>query len=782
MRLGLRSGLLAAAILVWSVPVGATDIPIPGKLAIIKESRLVKFISKPVGAFTLPSSPGPDDPTSNPSSVHVFHSTGQLTDTLTGGVWQGLGNPPGSNGYKYKNILAPSGGAVKIIILKPNVIKFIAKDDNNLGGGTVFSNVGVEIETGSEKRCADFGGTNVKNDPSGYKQKDAPTPASCLVLGPTTTVTSTTSTTSTTIATVCGDGNIEGLEQCDDSNTSPGDGCDAICQIEETASQSVGAGGTVSSGTTPTAADPLETSVTTPNAGTVTIFESSPGSPPAGYEFRGQASTITAPNATTTNNPLELVFRIDASQIRAGENQNTVQVFRSGVLVPPCLGSPGTAVPEPCVGERTLLGGGDVLLRIYATHTSPWTFGYPLCGNGMLDGGETCDPPAGSCGGGDTCKADCTCAPVCDCCAGAPATLSIAHSAAGGDCGDVLNLSGGLAFNLSCNTVYFGSGLNSVPAFPFPDGNLVLKVTACDNVDEKLTIGPTTSVETGSIDTCSSAGCRFGAPAAVPVPTTTPVSTCVVPRIAQNVSGLASCGGVIDQIALPLLADVYLTGDTSTDPGQTIAGIQPCPLCSAGTCRGGPNNGMSCTAGNSGSVGAGYPTSSDCPPTATTLIGTVPAGARLTTGQVTWTATPATNDVATTAGVQSRDFVGFCRDVALPGGTGCFEGNQDPGCPLPRPPAPHQCWENGVAVGTPCTHPYETCEQRFNGAFGPNGGANRTIIQLGSAPGCLADELPHAARVVSPLVIPPTFDPTIDSAADFPGPGTISLDGNMQLQ
>jgi cysteine-rich repeat protein len=667
---------------------------------------------------------------------------------------------------------------VKIIILKPNVIKFIAKDDNNLGGGTVFSNVGVEIETGSEKRCADFGGTNVKNDPSGYKQKDAPTPASCLNLGPTTTSssvtsTSTTSTTSTTIATVCGDGNIEGLEQCDDSNTSPGDGCDAICQIEETQSQSVGAGGTVSSGTTPTAADPLETSVTTPNAGTVTIFESSPGAPPAGYEFRGQASTITAPNATTSSNPLELIFRIDATQIRAGENQNTVQVFRSGVLVPPCLGSPGTAVPEPCVGERTLLPGGDILLRIYATHTSPWTFGYPLCGNGMLDGGETCDPPAGGCGIGDTCKADCTCAAACDCCAGAPATLSIGHGAAGGDCGDVRIPSGALAFNLSCNTVYFGGGGASIPPFPFPDGNLVLKVTACDSVDEKLTIGPTTSVETGNIDTCSSAGCRFGAPSAVPNPASTPVSSCVVPRIAQNVSGLASCGGVIDQLALPILADIYLTGDTSTDVGSSISGIQPCPLCSGGTCIGGPNNGMSCTAGNSMSGGAGYPTSSDCPPAPSKLIGTVPAGARLTTGQVNWTGTLATNDTGSTAGVQSRSFVGFCRDIALPGGTLAFES------------PPHQCWENGVAVGTACGtggNTFETCEQRNNGAFGPNGGLNRTITQFGSAPGCLADELPHAARVVSPLVIPPTFDPVIDSAADFPGPGTISLDGNMQLQ
>lgn len=32
--------------------------------------------------------------------------------------------------------------------------------------------------------------------------------------------------------TVCGDGNKEGAEQCDDGNTTPGDGCSATCQIE----------------------------------------------------------------------------------------------------------------------------------------------------------------------------------------------------------------------------------------------------------------------------------------------------------------------------------------------------------------------------------------------------------------------------------------------------------------------------------------------------------------------------------------------------------------------
>ena len=31
---------------------------------------------------------------------------------------------------------------------------------------------------------------------------------------------------------VCGDGVVEGIEQCDDSNTMPGDGCSMSCQWE----------------------------------------------------------------------------------------------------------------------------------------------------------------------------------------------------------------------------------------------------------------------------------------------------------------------------------------------------------------------------------------------------------------------------------------------------------------------------------------------------------------------------------------------------------------------
>jgi hypothetical protein len=116
---------------------------------------------------------------------------------------------------------------------------------------------------------------------------------------------------------------------------------------------------------------------------------------------------------------------------------------------------------------------------------------------------------------------------------------------------------------------------------------------------------------------------------------------------------------------------------------------------------------------------------------------------------------------------QLRVFCGYCRDVDNTGGF------QSP---------PKLCWQNGMAVGSPCAQPNETCEQRTNGAFGPNGGAVRTISETGSPAGSLADHAAHATTLASIFCIEHTFDPTIDLANDIPGPGAVSLQGTVQVQ
>jgi hypothetical protein len=144
---------------------------------------------------------------------------------------------------------------------------------------------------------------------------------------------------------------------------------------EDGASESVGAGGTVSTGGLPTPEDPVETSVTTPNAGTVTISETDEtGSAPAGFELLGLAVDITAPSATAAN-PLTLVFRLDGSLLAAaGLDHTTVQVLKDGVPVPDC----DTAVPadpDPCLAQRSPLGSGGAELTVSTSTASLWAFG-----------------------------------------------------------------------------------------------------------------------------------------------------------------------------------------------------------------------------------------------------------------------------------------------------------------------------------------------------------------------------------------------------------------------
>src|SRR6185295_9668300 len=113
-------------------------------------------------------------------------------------------------------------------------------------------------------------------------------------------------------------------------------------------------------------------------------------------------------------------------------------------------------------------------------------------------------------------------------------------------------------------------------------------------------------------------------------------------------------------------------------------------------------------------------------------------------------------------------FSGYCRDA---GGTGAFEGTS--------PATAHQCWENGMAVNPACSGTFESCEQRNNGAFGPSGGNNRTIVAIGNGSSLLGG--PTQGTLVSIFSIPPTFNATVDAAGDLPGPGAVALPGTATL-
>jgi hypothetical protein len=124
-----------------------------------------------------------------------------------------------------------------------------------------------------------------------------------------------------------------------------------------------------------TIADPVETTVTHPGGGTISIQEG-PGTA-AGFGFIGQRVHIDVAPPATAANPLIIEFLIDSLLVVAGPSAATIVVTKDGVVVPPCGGSPGTASPDPCVADRQTLANDDLKITVLTSTASDWDFGTP---------------------------------------------------------------------------------------------------------------------------------------------------------------------------------------------------------------------------------------------------------------------------------------------------------------------------------------------------------------------------------------------------------------------
>ncbi|MCH7488175.1 MAG: dockerin type I repeat-containing protein, partial [Chloroflexi bacterium] len=129
-----------------------------------------------------------------------------------------------------------------------------------------------------------------------------------------------------------------------------------------------------------TALDPIETSVTLPVGGLVTILEKVIIQPnPSGFQLFGQQVNISAPSGTAQL-PLIIEFLLDTSIIPLGMTEQTLPIFKGGVLVPNCTGPANKAAPDPCVAKRNLLSGpaaGDIQITVFSSTASAWNFGQP---------------------------------------------------------------------------------------------------------------------------------------------------------------------------------------------------------------------------------------------------------------------------------------------------------------------------------------------------------------------------------------------------------------------
>lgn len=143
----------------------------------------------------------------------------------------------------------------------------------------------------------------------------------------------------------------------------------------EVASGDVGAGGTVTTDTEADGAtdtDPVETWVTTPGGGSITLREEQlTQQAPETFAFLGQEVDIDAPVESAAD-PLVIALRVDATRVPKGESAQTLQIYRNGDFVPDCSGPVGQASPDPCVTTRAELGDGDIELTLLSSQASDW--------------------------------------------------------------------------------------------------------------------------------------------------------------------------------------------------------------------------------------------------------------------------------------------------------------------------------------------------------------------------------------------------------------------------
>jgi peptide/nickel transport system substrate-binding protein len=142
--------------------------------------------------------------------------------------------------------------------------------------------------------------------------------------------------------------------------------------------QSPEPGGTASTGDEATSAAPLQTSVTVPSGGAVTITQGvSTTTAPPEYKLLEQRLDISAPTQSAAN-PLVFTFELDAGLLTAaGLTIEDVAVYRNGSPIGDCttIETDDPATPDPCIASRTTQGDGDGEIVVRSSAASIWEFG-----------------------------------------------------------------------------------------------------------------------------------------------------------------------------------------------------------------------------------------------------------------------------------------------------------------------------------------------------------------------------------------------------------------------
>jgi hypothetical protein len=242
-----RACLLAVGLaLALAAPGLAVDHPVAGDSLLLRDSanpskRKLKFRAAKDPAID-PAQAG--DPRSVGATLEVRGESPEdgAAGPITLGTsrWTGLGNPPGSGGYRWFDRDRTNG--VRKVIFKSGPAGGLLKLS---GGGAAWPYQVTQAQGGpidvrftvgaADVYCAQFT-TFRRNEPGRVSATDAPAPPDCGGAPPASSTTTTsspgTSTTTTTVPGTCGNGVLDGAEECDDGNTANGDGCTATCELE----------------------------------------------------------------------------------------------------------------------------------------------------------------------------------------------------------------------------------------------------------------------------------------------------------------------------------------------------------------------------------------------------------------------------------------------------------------------------------------------------------------------------------------------------------------------
>ena len=150
-------------------------------MALVTTTPIVKFVAKPTvtgASFPLPTR----DPVLNGGVLRVFDSNGtagqDVYDLPAGARWRGLGNPPGSAGYKYRGA-GEGADPCKVVLMKKAVLKGLCKGTGVTLAPPFDGDISVVLTVASERYCAQFGGDETRNDATLTKRTNAPAPGAC---------------------------------------------------------------------------------------------------------------------------------------------------------------------------------------------------------------------------------------------------------------------------------------------------------------------------------------------------------------------------------------------------------------------------------------------------------------------------------------------------------------------------------------------------------------------------------------------------------------------------